>query len=115
MIDASNIVFLFDVDNTLLNNDRIQEDLLEYLRRSHGEQARDRYWAIFEELRNEIGYADYLGALRRYRLEDLHDPQLQRMANWMVDYPFADPPLSGRARCGAICPAMGPGRHPVRR
>ena len=63
------IVFLFDIDNTLLDNDRIQRDLSEHLHKTYGQQARDRYWAIFEDLRNELGYADYFGALERYRLE----------------------------------------------
>jgi FMN phosphatase YigB (HAD superfamily) len=84
------IVFLFDVDNTLLDNDHIQRDLSDHLTESYGQTARDRYWAIFEELRSELGYADYLGALERYRLEALHDPQVLRMANWLVDYPFVD-------------------------
>jgi len=84
------IVFLFDVDNTLLDNDAIQEDLRAHLAECHGEAARDRYWEIFEELRGELGYADYLGALERYRIEDLHDPRLLLMSSWLVDYPFAD-------------------------
>jgi FMN phosphatase YigB (HAD superfamily) len=84
------IVFLFDIDNTLLDNDRIQDDLSAYIATAHGDAARDRYWAIFEELRNELGYADYLGALERYRLEDLHDPRVLRMSSWLVDYPFAE-------------------------
>jgi FMN phosphatase YigB (HAD superfamily) len=88
--DPHDIVFLFDVDNTLLDNDYIQRDLSDHLAESYGRQACDRYWAIFEELRGELGYADYLGALERYRLEALHDPQVLRMANWLVDYPFAD-------------------------
>jgi FMN phosphatase YigB (HAD superfamily) len=88
--EVAEVVFLFDVDNTLLDNDRIQADLSEHLRRTHGKAARDRYWAIFEGLREELGYADYLGALERYRLEDLHDPKLLGMANWMLDYSFAD-------------------------
>ena len=83
------LVFLFDVDNTLLDNDRVQGDLYQHLFRNYGPQARGRYIAIFEELREEIGYADYLGALERYRLEHLHDPRLLRVANWLVDYPFA--------------------------
>ena len=82
------LVFLFDVDNTLLDNDRIQGDLYRHLARSYGPRARKHYIAIFEELRKEIGYADYLGALERYRLEHLHDPRLLRVANWLVDYPF---------------------------
>ncbi|HLH88844.1 MAG TPA: HAD family hydrolase [Xanthobacteraceae bacterium] len=84
------IVFLFDVDNTLLDNDRIQADLSDHLQKAYGQATRDRYWAIFEELRGELGYADYLGALERYRLEDLHRPELLAMSNWLVDYPFAD-------------------------
>src|SRR5262249_44820210 len=79
----------FDVDNTLLDNDRVQVDLGDYLARNHGAAARERYWQIYEELRQQLGYADYLGALERYRLEAIHDPRLLRMANWMADYPFA--------------------------
>ncbi len=90
MIAVHDLVFLFDVDNTLLDNDRIQDDLSAYIAASHGQAARDRYWAIFEQLRGELGYADYLGALERYRLEDLHDPRILRMSSWLVDYPFAD-------------------------
>ncbi len=83
------LVFLFDVDNTLLDNDRLEKDLFRHLSRSYGSRARERYIAIIEELRRELGYADYLGALERYRLEDLHDPRLLRASNWLVDYPFA--------------------------
>jgi FMN phosphatase YigB (HAD superfamily) len=83
------LVFLFDVDNTLLDNDRLQSDLFRRIEREFGHKARDRYHAIFEELRDELGYADYLGALERYRLERLHDPRLLHVANWLVDYPFA--------------------------
>jgi FMN phosphatase YigB (HAD superfamily) len=84
------LVILFDVDNTLLNNDRVQADLDTHLRVEHGAAARDRYWEIFEALREELGYADYLGALERYRVEELHDPRVLRMSNWLVDYPFAE-------------------------
>ena len=84
------VVFLFDVDNTLLDNDRVQADLSAHLEQAYGAATRDRYWKIFEELRSELGYADYLGALERYRLEALHRPEVLRMSNWLVDYPFAD-------------------------
>jgi FMN phosphatase YigB (HAD superfamily) len=87
---AADKVFLFDVDNTLLDNDRFQDDLREELKRAHGETACERYWAIFEQLRAELGYADYLGALERLRIERLHDPMLLPTANWIIDYPFAD-------------------------
>ena len=87
---ARDLVFLFDVDNTLLDNDRLQNDLFRHMQREFGKQARARYLAIFEELRGQLGYADYLGALERYRLENVHDPRLLHVANWLVDYPFAN-------------------------
>lgn len=87
---ADDIVFLFDCDNTLLDNDRVQEDLRIHLAREFGVASRDRYWGLFEELRAEVGYADYLGALQRYRLGAMHDPRLLRMSAFLVDYPFAD-------------------------
>jgi FMN phosphatase YigB (HAD superfamily) len=89
MTSPQKVVFLFDVDNTLLDNDRVQDDLRNHLEREFGAESRDRYWAIFEEMRAELGYADYLGALQRYRLEDLCDPRLLMMSSFLVDYPFA--------------------------
>jgi FMN phosphatase YigB (HAD superfamily) len=86
----NHVVFLFDVDGTLLNNDRVASDLREYLATEYGEAACGRYFEIFEDLRAEIGYADYLGALQRYRLEELHDPRLLRASCWLLEYPFAD-------------------------
>jgi FMN phosphatase YigB (HAD superfamily) len=90
MTEPAEIAFLFDVDNTLLDNDRVIRDLGDYLRHEHGDYAHDCYWAIFEALRSELGYADYLGALERYRVRYMHDPRILRMANWLIDYPFAD-------------------------
>ena len=90
MTSTSEAVFLFDVDNTLLDNDRVKDDLRNHLEREFGADCRDRYWAIFEELRVELGYADYLGALQRYRLEDLCDPRLLMVSSFLVDYPFDD-------------------------
>jgi hypothetical protein len=84
------LVFLFDVDNTLLDNDHVQADLRHHLAATYGDAARERYWQIFEELREELGYADYLGALQAYRRESLHDPRVLRIAPWMADYPFAE-------------------------
>lgn len=84
------VVFLLDVDNTLLDNDYIEADLKQHLTREFGAENRDRYWALFEELRAELGYADYLGALQRYRLGDLNDPRLLHMSSFLVDYPFAE-------------------------
>ena len=90
MTARDKVVFLLDVDNTLLDNDRIQEDLRNHLEREFGAESRDRYWATFEALRAELGYADYLGALQRYRLADLNDPRLLLMSSFLVDYPFAE-------------------------
>lgn len=90
MMAAVEVVFLLDVDNTLLDNDRIVADLNDHLLREFGSESRDQYWKIFEALRVELGYADYLGALQRYRLGDLNDPRLLLMSSFLVDYPFAD-------------------------
>jgi len=83
------IVFLVDVDNTLLDNDHIQADIKAYLERQFGAPSRDRYWAILEELFEELGYRDYLGALQRYRVEHPQDMHLLSMSSFLVDYPFA--------------------------
>jgi FMN phosphatase YigB (HAD superfamily) len=81
-------VFLLDVDNTLLDNDRIEADLRNHLAREFGADCSQRYWDIFETLRSELGYADYLGALQRYRLDDMNDPRLLLVSAFLVDYPF---------------------------
>jgi FMN phosphatase YigB (HAD superfamily) len=89
MTSLHDLVFLFDVDNTLLDNDRVQADLATHLTEAYGVDACKLYWDIFEQLRGELGYADYLGALERFRLEKMHDPRVLRMSSWLVDYPFA--------------------------
>lgn len=87
------IIFLFDCDNTLLDNDSVVVDLRVHLEREFGPENRDRYFEIFEALRKELGYADYLGALQRYRLGGgggMNDPRLLQMSSYLVDYPFSD-------------------------
>lgn len=91
----SRIVFRFDVDNTLIDNDHIAADLQRYLTHEVGTERQERYWAIFEELRNEMGYADYLGALQRYRIEHPRDPHLLAVSSFLVNYPFANRLLPG--------------------
>jgi FMN phosphatase YigB (HAD superfamily) len=86
----SNVVFLLDVDNTLLDNDAVAADLRRHLTESFGEDRQERYWAFFEELRSELGYADYLGALQRFRLAYPHETGLIQMSTWLIDYPFAE-------------------------
>lgn len=88
------IVFLLDVDNTLLDNDGVVDDLRRQLIDNFGSTRAERYWTFFEELLGELGYTDYLGALQRYRLrefgDDMNDPRLLQMSTFLVDYPFAD-------------------------
>jgi FMN phosphatase YigB (HAD superfamily) len=84
------IVFLVDVDDTLLENDRIQNDLKRHIEREFGAQCRDRFWALQEELFNQLGYRDYLGALQRFRVEHPYEPHLVTAAHFLVDYPFAN-------------------------
>jgi FMN phosphatase YigB (HAD superfamily) len=93
-VASSGAVFLLDVDNTLLDNDRIIVDLRRHLEHEFGAASAERYWAIFEQLRAELGYVDYLGALQRYRdtieHDGSHDHRLLQMSNFLLDYPFAD-------------------------
>ena len=94
MTRPQDVVFLLDVDNTLLDNDRVIADLHAHLELEFGAASAARYWAIFEGLRSELGYADYLGALQRYRLDaelgQGSDPRLLQMSTFLIDYPFAD-------------------------
>lgn len=94
MTSPHDVVFLLDVDNTLLDNDRVIADLRGHLEREFGTASAARYWAIFEALRSELGYADYLGALQRYRLDaeigEGSDLRLLQMSAFLIDYPFAD-------------------------
>jgi len=83
------VVFLLDVDNTLLDNDRVIADLRRHLEREVGAQRQGEYWTFFEELRASLGYTDYLGALQRYRLAHPHDPHLLTVSSFLINYPFA--------------------------
>jgi FMN phosphatase YigB (HAD superfamily) len=89
-VAAADVVFLVDVDNTLLDNDRIQTDLKRHLEQRFGVACRERYWAILDELFETEGYRDYLGALQRYRIEHPRDNRLLSMSSYLVDYPFAN-------------------------
>ena len=99
MTRQKDVVFLLDVDNTLLDNDRVIADLRGHLEREFGSASAARYWAIFNGLRNELGYADYLGALQRYRLDAELGPgsdlRLLQMSTFLIDYPFADRVYAG--------------------
>lgn len=83
-------VFFFDIDNTLLDNDRVTGDLRRYLEQEVGAGQAQRYWDIFEQLRRELGYADYLGALQRYRAEWPHDMRVLAVSRFLIEYPFAN-------------------------
>jgi FMN phosphatase YigB (HAD superfamily) len=102
------VVFLFDVDNTLLDNDQVVRDLGNYLERRFGAQGKERYFAVFEELRAQVGYADYLGALQRYRAEYPTDHRLLEVSSFLVDYPFANRLYPNSLDVLRRCAAWGP-------
>ena len=80
------VVFLFDVDNTLVDNDRVAADLQRHLAREINAEGAQEYWRIFEQLRTELGYADYLGALQRYRTEHPRTPHLMSISDFLINY-----------------------------
>jgi FMN phosphatase YigB (HAD superfamily) len=84
------VVFLLDIDNTLVNNDAVVADLMKHLERDVGAERQKRYWEFFEQLRGELGYADYLGALQRYRVAYPRDFKILDASMYLVDYPFAN-------------------------
>jgi hypothetical protein len=108
MTEPSPVVFLLDVDNTLLDNDRVAADLKRHLTRAFGAERQERYWALFEELRAQLGYADYLGALQRYRVENPRDPHLLTVSSYLIDYPFANRLFPGSLDAIAHLSAWGP-------
>ena len=90
MTEPHPTVFLVDVDNTLVDNDAIQQDLKDHLERTYGAAARERYWRILEDLFIELGYRDYIGALQRFRVEHPRETELLAMSHFLIDYPFAE-------------------------
>jgi FMN phosphatase YigB (HAD superfamily) len=84
------VVTLMDVDNTLLDNDRVVRDLMRFMDRELGHERQQEYWEIFETLRSELGYADYLGALQRYRTKHPRDTNVLSVSSFLIDYPFAN-------------------------
>jgi FMN phosphatase YigB (HAD superfamily) len=108
MPPRSQVVFLFDVDNTLLDNDRVAADLRKHLTRAFGAERQERYWVLFEQLRQELGYADYLGALQRYRIENPRDSHILEMSSFLLDYPFANRLYPGSLDAIVHCQQWGP-------
>jgi len=88
-VTLPSVVFLVDVDNMLLDNDRVAADLRRHLERQPGRERQERYRAIFEQLRSQLGYADYLGAIQRYRVEFPREPHVLTVSSFLVNYPFA--------------------------
>jgi FMN phosphatase YigB (HAD superfamily) len=108
MTSQDDIVFLFDCDNTLLDNDRVQDDLKAHLQREFEPADSARYWALYEELRDELGYADYLGAMQRFRLGMESDPRALRLGEFLLDYPFASRLYPRALEAVAHCRRRGP-------
>ena len=90
MAKPSHSVFLFDVDNTLLDNDRVSAALRAFLLKEVGEKRTKQYWDLFEDLRQQLGYADYLGALQEYRKRQPYDSHVLSLSNFLINYPFAN-------------------------
>ena len=107
-IPEADCVFLVDVDNTLLDNDRIQADIRSHLATAYGEASRDRYAQILQQLWDTLGYRDYLGALQRYRAEHPLHVELMAMAQWLLDYPFAQRLYPGALQVLAHLQQAGP-------
>ncbi|WHZ18395.1 MAG: hypothetical protein OJF55_000544 [Rhodanobacteraceae bacterium] len=108
MSGAPSIVFLLDVDNTLLDNDRVHDDIDRHLAEGFGEAGAKRYWAIYEELRDKLGYADYLGAVQRFRLECGDEVRAQQIAAFLLDYPFVERLYPGALEAIAHLSQSGP-------
>jgi hypothetical protein len=106
-MDKDQIVFLFDVDNTLLDNDRVVADLMRHLERAVGNERQKRYWTFFENLRAELGYADYLGALQRYRIEYPRDFRILAVSRYLTSYPFANRLFPGSLDAVEHCQRFG--------
>lgn len=102
------IVFLFDYDNARIDNDRVQTDLRAHFEQALGAASLERYWQTFHTLRGELGYADYLGALQRYRLSAGSDPRLLKMSSHLMDYPFRARVYQGALEALAHCGNWGP-------
>ena len=100
--------FLFDVDNTLLDHDRVTADLRRHLDGSIGPERARIYWELFEQLRSELGYADYLGALQAYRTRYLDEPYLLAVSQYLLNYPFANRLFPGSLDAVAYARERGP-------
>jgi FMN phosphatase YigB (HAD superfamily) len=109
-MSTAETVYLFDVDNTLLDNDRVIADLGARLVEQFGAESAARYWTEFEAVRSATGYADYLGALQRYRVVQQNMPALLTISSFLLDYPFTerlyDGALDVLARFGASGPTV---------
>jgi FMN phosphatase YigB (HAD superfamily) len=103
----SDTVFLFDCDNTLLDNDQVRQDLRTHLEGEFGATESARYWTLYEALRDETGYADYLGAMQRFRVGAEGNPRMLRLASFLLDYPFADRLYPGALAALAHCGRFG--------
>lgn len=108
MTSLAQMVFLLDCDNTLLDNDAVQDDLRGQLTATLGAEGSTRYWSLYEQLRGELGYADYLGALERYRDRAVSDPRLFTLASFLLEYPFATRLYPGAIEVIRHLQALGP-------
>jgi len=107
VLTATSLVFLLDVDNTLLDNDGFAADLTARLDRDFGAMERERYWSIYNKLRDELGFADYLGALQQFRLGHEYHPGLVPLSNFLLEYPFGERLFPGALEAVAHMGTLG--------
>ena len=89
-VSVQSATFLVDVDDTLLDNDRIRDDIERYLDSEYGPDARAAYWTIQERRFVELGYRDYLGAVQEWWEAESLEPSLLAVSEYLLEYPFAD-------------------------
>jgi FMN phosphatase YigB (HAD superfamily) len=107
VLSGGEVVFLLDVDNTLLDNDRFATDLGDRLQRSFGAAQRDRYWDIFSRRREALGLADYLGSMQDFRAGLDDHAELLRMSEFLLEYPFTSRLFPGALEAVAHLRTLG--------
>jgi hypothetical protein len=83
------LVFLLDVDNTLLDNDRAKEDMAARVEDLVGAERAARWWELYEQVRQETDVVDYPRTLTRYRAVFPDEPRFPHLADFILGLPYA--------------------------
>jgi FMN phosphatase YigB (HAD superfamily) len=85
------VVFLLDLDNTLIDNDAVRERLNQGTRRLLGAALSDRFWTTYEEVRDECDHVDFLETLDRFhRTADEPPEQRRELDRLILDFPYPE-------------------------